>query len=312
MNIDDKDVAKTGILTDLYQLTMAQGYWKKGLSEKRAVFYSTFRRAPHNGGFTVFCGLETLSEFLENFGFSKEDTKYLSSLKNSDGAGLFDKGFLKYLESMHFGCDVFSASEGCVVFPYAPLMRIEGPLVQCQIIETPLLNIINHQTLMATKAARVCLAAGDQRVLEFGFRRAHGQDGALSCSRAAYIGGCSATSNVLAGKKFGIPVMGTMAHSWVMLFDDEKDAFEAYAEVSGSEFVLLVDTYDTLKGVENAVEVAKKMEKKGKHLAGVRLDSGDMAELSLKARRILDNSGLKKTKILASNDLDEYAIMALK
>lgn len=308
----DSGSSKTGIHTDLYQLTMAQGYWKKGLAERRAAFYSTFRMPPFNGGFTLFCGLENFSDFLERFGFSEDDTKYLSTLKNPDGTNLFEDEFLGYLENMTFSCDVFSPPEGSIVFPATPIIRIEGPLIQCQILETPLLNIINHQTLIATKAARVCLASGDQQVLEFGFRRAHGPDGALSCSRAAFIGGCSGTSNVLAGKKYGIPVMGTMAHSWIMLFDEEKEAFMAFADVSGPNFILLVDTYDTLSGVRNAVEIAKKMRLKGKNLAGVRLDSGDMTELSLKTRKILDDNGFNKTIIIASNDLDEYEIISLK
>lgn len=303
---------KTGLMTDLYQLTMSMGYWKKGLAERRAVFYSTFRTAPFDGGYTIFCGLETLVDFINNFGFSAEDLSYLSNLENNDGTRLFGNDFLKYLEKLEFSCDLFSVPEGSVVFPAMPLIRMEGPIIQCQILETLILNIINHQTLIATKASRVCMAAEGQPVLEFGFRRAHGPDGALSCSRAAYIGGCSATSNVLAGKKFGIPVKGTMAHSWVMMFDSEIEAFENYADVSGNSIVLLVDTYETLEGVKNAIKLAKKMGRKGKKLAGVRLDSGDMLDLGARTRKLLDENGLNDAIIIASNDLDEYSITDLK
>lgn len=310
--MDNKITNMTGICTDLYQLTMAQGYWKKGLAERQAVFYSTFRKAPYDGGFSIFCGLGSLADFLDNFGFAKDDLDYLSSLASPDKTRLFESDFIEYLGKMRLSCDIYSVPEGSVVFPGTPLIRIQGPLIQCQILETSVLNIINHQTLIATKAARVCMAARGQQVLEFGFRRAHGPDGALSCSRAAFIGGCSATSNVLAGKKFGIPVRGTMAHSWVMQFDSEKEAFEAYADISSDSYVLLVDTYDTLSGVKNAVDIAKKMVLKGKMLAGVRLDSGDIANLSVETRKILDANGFYKTIIIASNDLDEESILSLK
>jgi nicotinate phosphoribosyltransferase len=291
---------------------MSQGYWKKGLAERQSVFYSTFRTSPFNGGFTVFCGLGTLADFMDNFGFAEDDLIYLSGLENPDGTKLFERDFLKYLERLKFSCDLFSVPEGSVVFPSTPLIRIKGPIVQCQILETPILNITNHQSLIATKAARICMAAEGQPVMEFGFRRAHGSDGAISCSRAAFVGGCSATSNVIAGKKFGIPVKGTMAHSWVMMFDSEVEAFEHYADVSGSSFVLLVDTYETIEGVKNAVKTAEKMREKGKKLAGVRLDSGDMLDLSVKTRKILDEKGFRDAVIIASNDLDEYAITDLK
>lgn len=301
-----------GICTDLYQLTMAQGYWKNGLADREAVFYHTFRKNPHDGGFTVFCGLSSLIDFFDDFGFSKEDIEYLADLEGGDGKKIFDRDFLKYLLELRFTCDIDSVVEGTPVFPFTPILRIRGPLIQCQILETPVLNILNHQTLIATKASRICLAAGSQDVLEFGFRRAHGPDGALSCSRAAYIGGCSATSNVNAGKKYGIPVSGTMAHSWVMMFGSEIEAFESYAEISGDSYVLLVDTYDTINGVRNAVHVARKMAFKGKELKAIRLDSGDIASLSIESRKILDHAGLKKTKIIASNDLDEYVINDIK
>lgn len=300
------------LLTDLYQLTMAQGYWKKGMAEKQAVFSLFFRNPVFQGGFALSCGLHYVIDWLENFAFSPPDLDYLASLTNPDGTALFDRNFLQHLRELKFTCDVDAIPEGRVVFPQEPLLRVKGPVLQAQLLETFLLNAINFQTLIATKAARICLAAKGDPVLEFGLRRAQGIDGGLSASRAAYVGGCVATSNVLAGKLFGIPVRGTHAHSWVMTFAHEIDAFEAYAETMPGNAVFLVDTYNTIQGVENAIKVGRQLNAKGYDLAGIRLDSGDLAYLSIEARRLLDEAGFTETNIAASNDLDEYLIKSLK
>jgi nicotinate phosphoribosyltransferase len=300
------------LLTDLYELTMAYGYWKKGFHERDAVFHLFFRHAPFSGGYAVACGLEAVCEFLEQFSFDDTDIACLEQLAGSDGEPLFEEAFLTNLRSLSFSCDVDAVPEGTVVFAHEPLVRISGPLLQAQIMESALLNIINFQTLIATKAVRVVEAACGDPVLEFGLRRAQGIDGAISAARAAYIGGCAGSSNVLANRLMGIPVKGTHAHSWVMCFDSELEAFEAYAEAMPNNCVFLVDTYDTLDGVRNAVEVGKRLREKGQELLGIRLDSGDLAYLSVEARRILDENGFTETRILASNDLDEYTIDSLK
>ncbi|OJJ23167.1 nicotinate phosphoribosyltransferase [marine bacterium AO1-C] len=309
-----KDLYQTSLslLTDLYQLTMAYGYWKSGRSEDEAVFHLFFRRHPFKGGFTIACGLEYVIDFLDNFRFSDEDIAYLSTIQGNNGEPLFEQGFLDYLADMKFTCSVEAVPEGTVVFPQEPLIRVRGPIAQCQLFETPLLNIVNYQTLVATKAARMNLATNGEPVLEFGLRRAQGIDGGLAASRAAYIGGCGATSNVLAGRLFGIPVKGTHAHSWVMSFDTEMDAFETYANVMPNNCVFLVDTYDTVEGVKKAVEVGKKLRENGHEMMGIRLDSGDLAYLSTEARKILDEGGFPNATIVASNDLDENIITSLK
>ncbi len=300
------------LLTDLYQLTMAYGYWKSGRSEDEAVFHLFFRKAPFSGGYTVSAGLGTAIELLNNFEVDASDLAYLSTLSGNDGKPLFEPAFLDYLENLSFACDVDAVPEGTLVFPHAPLLRVRGPLLQAQLIETFLLNIINFQTLVATKAARVVRAAKGEPVLEFGLRRAQGIDGALSATRAAFIGGVRATSNVLAGKLFGIPVRGTHAHSWVMSFGSETEAFETYAQAMPNNTVFLVDTYNTLDGVRNAVETGLKLRAQGHTLLGIRLDSGDLAWLSAQARQILDAAGFSDAKIVASNDLDEHLIESLK
>ncbi|MFP4598659.1 MAG: nicotinate phosphoribosyltransferase [Persicimonas sp.] len=300
------------LLTDLYQLTMAQGYWKQDMVGTDAIFHLFFREAPFNGGYAVAAGLKTAVDLLLEYEFSPEDLAYLGELRGSDDEPLFDEEFLDFLARMEFSCSVDAVPEGNIVFPHEPLVRVEGPLIQAQLLESVLLNIINFQTLIATKASRVCYAAGDEPVLEFGLRRAQGLDGALSASRAAVIGGCAATSNVLAGKLFGIPVKGTHAHSWVMSFDSELEAFEAYAESMPNNVVFLVDTYDTIRGVKNAITVGRKLRDKGYEMAGIRLDSGDLAWLSIEARKMLDEAGFEKTKIVASNNLDERTIRSLK
>lgn len=300
------------LLTDLYQLTMAYGYWKSGRYNDEAVFHWFYRENPFGGDFAVAAGLEDMVAYLNDFRFNVSDIQYLGSLKGADGKALFDEGFLNYLQRMEFCCDIDAVPEGTVVFPHEPLLRIKGPLIQAQLLETVILNILNFQTLIATKAARVVDAARGDTILEFGLRRAQGIDGGLSASRAAFIGGCHATSNVLAGKLYGIPVKGTHAHSWVMSFDEEIEAFEAYAAAMPNNCVFLVDTYDTIQGVMKAIEIGKKLRDKGYELLGVRLDSGDLAQLSIEARKLLDAEGFSNTSIVASDGLDEYKIAELK
>jgi nicotinate phosphoribosyltransferase len=299
------------LLTDLYQLTMAYAYFKTGMADREAAFHLTFRKNPFAGGFAVACGLAEAMDYVRNLKFSEEDLTYLRTLTGGDGNRLFDDSFLKYLGKLDFTCDIDAIPEGRVVFAHEPLVRVKGPILQCQLVETALLNIINFQTLVATKAARVCLAAQGGPIVEFGLRRAQGINGGLAASRAAYVGGVAATSNVLAGKEFGIPVRGTHAHSWVMAFADEVSAFEAYAEVLPNNCVFLVDTYDSLEGVRHAIAVGGKLREKGQKLMGIRLDSGDLAYLSIEARRMLDEAGFQEARIFASNDLDESVIGSL-
>lgn len=242
----------SALLTDLYQLTMAYGYWKSGRADVRANFQLFFRKQPFGGGFSVACGLAPALEWIEKFSFDASDLEYLATLTGADEKPLFERAFLDYLGDLKLEIDVDAIAEGTICFAQEPLMRVQGPVLQCQLLETALLNIINFQTLIATKAARICLAAKGEPVLEFGARRAQGVDGALSASRAAFVGGVAATSNVLAGKCFGIPVKGTHAHSWVMLFDSELEAFETYANALPNNVVFLVDTYDTLEGTRRA------------------------------------------------------------
>jgi nicotinate phosphoribosyltransferase len=291
---------------------MAYGYWKNGLADRQAVFHLFFRKRPFGGGFCVASGLESIVEFIEKFRFSKSDLDYLSTLKGVDGELLFTDPFLEYLLNMKFNLTVDAVPEGSVMFPYEPMVRVEGPLIQAQLLETPLLNQINFPSLIATKAARVCLAAEGQTVMEFGLRRAQGIDGALTASRAAFVGGCHSTSNVLAGKLFGIPVAGTHSHSWVMIFDQEKDSFEAFAKAFPGNSIFLVDTYNTLEGVKSAIEVGKRLKENHKKMIGIRLDSGDLGYLSKMTRKMLDEAGLEDAKIVASNELDETVISDLR
>jgi nicotinate phosphoribosyltransferase len=300
------------LLTDLYQLTMAYGYWKTGKADCEAVFHLFFRKAPFHGGFTLACGLADSVRYLLGFKFEKSDLDYLGQLKGNDGKRLFDPAFLKYLGRLKLQLDVDAMPEGTAVFPQEPLLRVRGSLLQAQLVETALLNFLNFQSLIATKAARICLAAQGDPVVEFGLRRAHGIDGALTASRAAYVGGCAGTSNVLAGKIFGIPIKGTHAHSWVMSFESEPEAFNAYADALPNKSIFLVDTYDSLKGVQHAIEAGKRLRTRGHTLAGIRLDSGDLAYLSIKARKMLDGAGFKNAVIIGSNDLNEHLITSLK
>lgn len=300
------------LLTDLYQLTMANGYWHSGRRDDEAVFHLFFRNNPFAGGYAIAAGLAQVSDFVKDARFDDGDVDFLETLTGRDGKVLFARDFLDHLRTLEFSCDVDAVPEGTPVFAHEPLLRVRGPLVQCQILETALLNIINFQTLIATKAARICQAAQGEPILEMGLRRAQGIDGSLMASRAAFIGGSSATSNVLAGKLFGIPVRGTHAHSWVMAFDDEPQAFAAYAKAMPNNCVFLVDTYDTIEGVKHAIAVGRHLKARGQQLVGIRLDSGDLAWLSIQARVMLDEAGLQDAAIIASNELDEYTIQSLK
>lgn len=294
----------SALLTDLYELTMIQGYFLKQRNP-RVIFDMFYRTQPFSSGFSIFAGLQPLMESLEKFSFSEEDIEYLSS------TGFFTADFLEYLRNFRFTGDLYAMSEGTIIFPGEPLLRIHSTLIEAQLIESMLLNVINFQSLIATKAARIYIASNCGKVLEFGLRRAQGWDGAISASRAAYIGGASATSNTLAGKVYGIPVSGTMAHSWIMAFSSEYEAFENFAEIYPDKAILLIDTYDTLgSGIDNAIAVGKKLKEKGKRL-GVRLDSGDLAYLSQKVRERLDTAGLDDALITVSNDLNEEIIHQL-
>ena len=300
------------LLTDLYQLTMAQAAWKEGHWDTEGAFHLTFRKAPFAGGYTVAAGLGPVLDLLQAWRFSEGDLAWLATLLDPEGGKLFDAGFLSALGSEPLSLDVDAVPEGTVVFPQEPLLRVTGRVAHCMLLETPLLNLVNFQTLIATKSARICGAARGEPVLEFGLRRAQGPDGALAASRAAFIGGAAATSNVLAGRRYGIPVRGTHAHSWVMLYDDEPAAFAAYADALPGNVVFLVDTYDTLEGVRHAIDAGRALRARGHDLLGIRLDSGDLAWLSIEARKLLDAAGFEKTAILASNDLDEHLIQSLK
>ncbi|MCA9137768.1 MAG: nicotinate phosphoribosyltransferase [Planctomycetales bacterium] len=302
----------TALLTDLYQITMSQGYFRAGMHDRRAVFHLFFRRAPFSGEYAVAAGLEPAIDWLTGLRMGDQQIDYLAALTGNDGAALFATDFLRFLRDTPITLDVDAMPEGTLAFAHQPLLRVTGPLWQCQWVETALLNMINFQTLIATKASRVCQAAGDDPVLEFGLRRAQGIDGGLAASRAAYVGGCAATSNVQAGLQFGIPVKGTHAHSWVMSFDDELTSFQAYADAMPNNCVFLVDTYDTIQGVRNAIEVGTAIRREGHQMVGIRLDSGDLSELSRQARKLLDQAGFESAAIVASNDLDEHEIQRLK
>ncbi|TJW12311.1 nicotinate phosphoribosyltransferase [Parvibacter caecicola] len=302
--------ADYALLTDLYQLTMAQGYWDCGKAEEEACFHMYFRDYPFKGGFAIAAGMQQLAEIIDDYRFSESDVAYLATLQAPGGGPLFSGDFLEGLRDFRLTLDIDAVPEGTVVFPHEPLVRVTGPIDQCQLLETTLLNCVNFQTLIATKAARVCLAAKGAPVAEFGLRRAQGLGGVWA-SRAAVVGGCASTSNVLAGKLFDIPVSGTHAHSWVMAFDSELEAFRAYAREFPRNCVLLVDTYDVEQGLKNAITVGLEMKYRGEHLAAVRIDSGDLSWLSKMARRMLDEAGLTDTGIVLSNDLDEYTIKSI-
>jgi nicotinate phosphoribosyltransferase len=300
------------LFTDLYELTMAYGYWKTGMAKKEAVFHLFFRRRPFQGSFAIAAGLETALNLLKNFRFEASDLAYLETLRGTDDRPLFEKPFLDYLSTFSLQCGIDAVPEGTPVFPYEPILRVQGPIIHAQILESLLLNIINFQSLIATKASRICYAARPDPVIEFGLRRAQGIDGALSASRAAFIGGCPSTSDVLAGKLFGIPVKGTHAHSWIMAFPDEEESFKAWGDVMPNNLIFLIDTYDSIKGAKKAIQIAKTLRQKNITITGVRLDSGDLAQLSIEVRKLLDEAGFKNAKIMASNELDEYLVADLK
>ena len=296
------------LLTDLYELTMMNGYFDMRRDE-RVVFDVFYRKNPCDGGYAIVAGLEQVIDYIKNLHFDRDDIEYLRELE------LFDEEFLKYLENFKFTGNIYAIKEGTVVFPMEPLLKVEAPIIEAQLVETAILNIINHQSLIATKASRVCEAAKGDAVMEFGLRRAQGPDAGIYGARAAVIGGCASTSNVLAGKQFNIPVAGTHAHSFIMSFDSEYEAFKKYAELFPNNETLLVDTYDTINsGVPNAIRVFKELKVEGKmpKKYGIRLDSGDLAYLSKKARIMLDEAGFPDATICASNDLDEYLIESLK
>ena len=296
------------LLTDLYELTMMQGYFKNPTNQT-VIFDMFYRVNPCGGSFAITAGLEQMIEYIENLHFETEDIDYLRSLN------IFEEDFLEYLSTFRFTGDIYAIPEGTVVFPREPLVKVIAPIMEAQLVETAILNIINHQSLIATKAARVCYAARGDGIMEFGLRRAQGPDAGIYGARAAVIGGCAGTSNVLTGQMFNVPVLGTHAHSWIMSFPDEYTAFKAYADLYPDNCTLLVDTYDTLKsGVPNAIRVFQEMRDAGVKLTryGIRLDSGDLAYLSKKARKMLDEAGFEDATIAASNDLDEYLLHDLK
>ncbi|MGJ8656644.1 MAG: nicotinate phosphoribosyltransferase [Akkermansiaceae bacterium] len=300
------------LLTDLYQITMAYAYWKNNMAERPAVFHLYFRKAPFGETAAIVAGTCPALDYLSTLTFSDEECTYLATLTGADAKPIFEPEFITYLQNLKWTLDVEAIPEGHLAFANEPILRVSGPLAQCQLVETALLNILNFQTLVATKSARICLVADGDDVLEYGLRRAQGPDGGLSASRAAYIGGCIATSNVLAGQLYGIPVKGTHAHSWVMSFDTEEESFHAYADALPNNVILLVDTYNTVEGVKTAIKIGHQLQKKGHQLLGIRLDSGDLADLSQKARTLLDQAGMTTTKIVASNNLDEHSIKELK
>ena len=292
------------LLTDFYELTMANGYFKEGMQDKIAYFDMYFRQVPDGGGFAVMAGVEQLIEYMKNLKFDDEDIEFLRS-KN-----LFDEKFLDYLKNFEFSCDVWAIPEGTPIFPNEPIVTVRGPIIQAQFLETMILLTVNHQSLIATKSNRIVRAANGRPVMEFGSRRAQGYDGAIYGARAAYIGGVSGTACTISDRMFSVPALGTMAHSWVQSFDTEYDAFYAYAETYPNNCTLLIDTYDVLKsGIPNAIKVFNDVLKPlGIKNCGVRIDSGDITYLSKKCRQMLDDAGWKSAKIVASNSLDEYII----
>jgi nicotinate phosphoribosyltransferase len=296
------------LLTDLYELTMVGGYFIIGKKDQWANFDYFFRSVPDDGGFCIAAGLEQIIEYIEHIGFANDDIDYLRTL------GIFPEDVLEYLRQLRFTGDLHAVPEGTLIFPHEPIIRVTAPLPEAQLIESALLNIMNFQTLIATKAARICIAAEGGPVVDFGLRRAHGPDAAIGAARASFIGGAMGTSNTLAGKLLGIPIRGTIAHSWIESFPSELEAFRAYAKVYPKGCLLLVDTYNTLRsGVPNAIKVGGELRDSGEgQLIGIRLDSGDLAYLSKNSRRMLDQNGFKETKIIASSDLDEWLIESLK
>lgn len=302
-----QDARNLSMVMDFYELTMSNGYFKEKDRDIRVVFDVFYRSNPDQGGYSIFAGLEQIVEYIQNLHFTAEDIEYFRK------QGIFDEAFLEYLAQFHFQGDLYALPEGTVMYPGEPVITVVAPLIDAQLVETAILLSVNHQSLIATKTRRICNAAGKRMVSDFGARRAHNMDAAVYGARAAYIGGAASTATVLAGQMFDIPVSGTMAHSWVMFYEDEYTAFRKYAENYPDATVLLVDTYDVLRsGVPNAIRVAKEvLEPMGKRLKGIRLDSGDLAYLSKKARTMLDDAGLTDCIIVASNSLDEFTIQSL-
>ncbi len=307
MNKFIEDNRNLTMLMDFYELTMSNGYFVKGYKEKKVVFDMFYRRNPDEGGFVICAGLEQLVNYIQNFSFTESDIEYLRS------RNMFDEGFLEYLKGFKFKGDIYAVPEGTIVYPNTPLVTVVAPLIDAQLIETMLLLTINHQSLIATKANRIVRAAGKASIMEFGARRAQGSDAAIYGARACYIGGVGATATAISDEMFGVPAVGTMAHSFVQFFDNEFEAFKAYAEVYPDACILLIDTYNVLEsGIHNAIRVAKEvLEPMGKRLAGIRIDSGDLAYLTKRVRRILDDAGCQDCKIVVSNSIDEYLITSL-
>ena len=297
-------ITNNALFTDFYELTMAQGYWKNNMNHQ-VVFDMFFRRQPFNGGFSVFAGLENLIDAITDFTFGESDIEYLRGQK------IFDEGFLEYLKDFRFSGDMYAFEEGSIIFPQEPIVRIHANLIEAQIVEALILNIINFQSLIATKTARIWLASKKGGIMEFGLRRAQGPDGGMGATRASFIGGATGTSNTLAGKIYGIPVMGTMAHSWIMAFPNELEAFRAYAKIYPTNAIFLIDTYDTLKsGIKNAIIAGRELVEQGYNF-GVRLDSGDISYLTREVRKELDKAGFPQAKICVSNELTEEIIETL-
>ena len=294
------------LMTDLYELTMMQGYFRNKDRNETVIFDAFYRNNPMDSGYSICAGLEQVIDYINNLHFEDDDIAYLRSL------GIFGEDFLNYLRDFHFSGDIYAIPEGSIMFPREPMIKVIAPIMEAQLVETAILNIINHQSLIATKTSRVCFAARGDGIMEFGLRRAQAPDAAVYGARAALIGGCSSTSNVLAAQMCDTFATGTHAHSWIMAFDSELEAFRAYAEIYPDSCLLLVDTYDTLRGVKNAITVFKEMRAKGLKPKGIRLDSGDLAYLSKKAREMLDEAGFEDAMIFASGDLDEYTIQSLK
>ena len=295
------------LLTDLYEITMMQAYFKNNNKNKMAIFDVFYRKNPMDGGYAISAGLEQVIEYINNLHFTEDDINYLASLK------IFEDDFLGYLKNFKFTGDIYAIPEGSVMFPREPMLKVIAPIMEAQFIETAILNILNHQSLIATKAARICYAAEGDGIMEFGLRRAQGPDAGTYGARAAVIGGCAGTANVLAGKMFDIPVVGTHAHSWVQKFDTELEAFQAYADVYPDNCLLLIDTYNVLKsGLPNAIKVFDNLRAKGYEPSGIRIDSGDLQYLSNEVKKELEKAGYHDLKITASNDLDEYIISDLK
>lgn len=303
-----RDERNLSMLTDFYQLTMGNGYLESGFLKQEVIFEMFFRKIPDDGGYAIACGLDQVMNYLSNLEFKESDIEFLGS------KGIFSDDFLNYLKNFKFECDVWAVKEGTPIFPNEPILKVKGPIIQAQLIETMVLLTVNHQSLIATKAARISKAAKGATVMEFGSRRAQGYDAAMYGSRAAFIGGVDSSANTLADLEFSVPAIGTMAHSWIQLFDNEYDAFLAYAKVYPDAVYLLVDTYNVLKsGVPNAIRIYEEyLKPQGKKLKGIRLDSGDLTYLSIKSREMLDAAGLEDCIIIVSNSLDEFTIRSLR